>query len=118
LRHYLHIFLEGGENPQKIRPSWLVSGLCAGYRNFLRILRAFSGLTGGHDLHVIFLLRQRSFATVSWVGFWWRLIARAHRADDGVLFHGGRDRGDEITVVVVVISIDASVGSTGHDESC
>jgi hypothetical protein len=55
LRHYLRIFLEGGENPQEIRPSSLVSGLCAGHRNFLRILRAFPRLANGQDLHVIFL---------------------------------------------------------------
>jgi hypothetical protein len=41
VRHYLRIFLERGDNPHKILPSWLVNGLCAGHRDFQRILRAF-----------------------------------------------------------------------------
>jgi hypothetical protein len=40
----------------------------------------------------------------------------ACRAENGVVFHGGGRQRDEIAVVVTVIAVIASVGSTGCDD--
>jgi hypothetical protein len=57
LRYCLRIFLEDDEDPEKVGPSYLVSGLCAGDRDFLRALQAFPGLAHGYYLHVVIILR-------------------------------------------------------------
>jgi hypothetical protein len=38
----------------------------------------------------------------------------ANQVEDSVVLRGGGNRGDEITVVDVVINVVASVGCTGH----
>jgi hypothetical protein len=44
------------------------------------------------------------------------LNVHACRAENGVVFHGGGRQRDEIAVVVTVIAVIASVGSTGCDD--
>jgi hypothetical protein len=66
-------------------------------------------------------MTQKSLDPVPGVSFRLRLrlIVVEHGTENSVLLHGGGGQRDEIKVVVAVIVVVASVGSTGrHDKNC